>query len=186
MNNELANDGLIVGIKGAMDFLTDSVRSTVRGLEDGATEINPDVLFNALVEISELKREVREVEDSVNELLVTWMRLNGEKVRNYGTHTAERKVSSSRKNWEHKTLLEAVVNMSLSQDGGTVIDPNTGELIDLIAIAKPIIDTVVKNVTEAAAIRDWRVTALRAMLPGLNPDDFCEVEKTERISIRRK
>jgi hypothetical protein len=76
--------------------------------------------------------------------------------------------------------------MSLSQDGGTVIDPNTGELVDLITIAKPIIDIVVKNVTEAAAIRDWRVTALRAMLPGLNPDDFCEVEKAEKISIRRK
>ena len=174
------------GIIQMMDTLSKSIRPSVRSLQDGTAEIDPDVLFNTLIEIGELKREIREVEDSVNELLVTWMRLNGEKVRVHGNHTAERKVSSSRKNWEHKTLLEAVVNMSLSQDGGTVIDPSTGELVDLITIAKPIIDTVVRNVTEAAAIRDWRVTALRAMLPGLNPDDFCEVEKAEKISIRRK
>lgn len=174
------------GIINIVDALAKDIRPSVRSLQDGTTETDPDMLFNALVDIAELKREIREVEDSLNELLVTWMRLNGEKVRVYGNHTAERKVSSTRKNWEHKTLLEAVVNMSLSQDGGTVIDPNTGELVDLITIAKPIIDVVVKNVTEAAAIRDWRVTALRAMLPGLNPDDFCEVEKAEKISIRRK
>jgi hypothetical protein len=53
-------------------------------------------------------------------------------------------------------------------------------------VAKPLIDGVVKNIVDAAAIRDWRVTALRAMIPGLNPDDFCEVEKTERVSIRKK
>jgi len=180
------SENLIGGIFNMMDTLTKSVRPDVRSIQDGATEIDPDVLFNTLIEIGELKREIREVEDSVNELLVTWMRLNGEKVLVHGNHTAERKVSSSRKNWEHKTLLEAVVNMSLSGDGGTVIDPNTGEVIDLITIAKPIIDAVVRNITEAAAIRDWRVTALRAMLPGLNPDDFCEVEKAEKVSIRRK
>ena len=114
------------------------------------------------------------------------MRLNGEKVRDYGTHVAERKISSTRKNWEHKTLLEAVVNTSLADEDSRVIDPNTGEVIDLLVIAKPIIDLVVKNIADAAAIRDWRVTALRAMIPGLNPDDFCEVEKTERVSIRKK
>ena len=180
------SENLIGGVINMMDTLAKSVRPGVRSLQDGATDIDPDILFNTLIEIGELKREVREVEDLVNELLVKWMRLNGEKVIVKGNHTAERKVSSTRKNWEHKTLLEAVVNMSLSGDGGTVIDPNTGEMIDLITIAKPIIDAVVRNIIEAAAIRDWRVTALRAMLPGLNPDDFCEVEKAEKVSIRRK
>lgn len=173
-------------VKSLMDDLAGSVMPSVKGIENGAREFDPDEAFDALVNIAELKRQTREVEDAINELFVAWMRLNGEKIRDYGTHVAERKVSSSRKNWEHKTLLEAVVNMSLSQEDSMVIDPNTGEVIDLIQIAKPLIDNVVKNLAEAAAIRDWRVTALRAMIPGLNPDDFCEVEKTERVSIRRK
>lgn len=173
-------------IQSVMDVLAETAGSTVKGFEDGTSEFNPDDGFNALVNIAELKRQTRQIEDSVNELLVAWMRLNGEKVRDYGTHVAERKVSSSRKNWEHKVLLEAVVNMSLADENSRVIDPNTGEVIDLLLIAKPIIDTVVKNIADAAAIRDWRVTALRAMIPGLNPDDFCEVEKTERVSVRKK
>lgn len=169
-----------------MNQLSESVVASVKSIENGASEFDPDEAFNALVNIAELKRQTREVEDAINELLVAWMRMNGEKIRDYGTHVAERKISSSRKNWEHKTLIEAVVNMSLEQDASSVVDPNTGEVIDLISIAKPLIDEVVKNISEAAAIRDWRVTALRAMIPGLNPDDFCEVEKTERVSIRRK
>lgn len=173
-------------IQSVMDVLAETAGRTVKSFEDGTSEFNPDDAFNALVNIAELKRQTRQIEDSVNELLVAWMRLNGEKVRDYGTHVAERKVSSSRKNWEHKVLLEAVVNMSLADENSRVIDPNTGEVIDLLLIAKPIIDTVVKNIADAAAIRDWRVTALRAMIPGLNPDDFCEVEKTERVSVRKK
>jgi hypothetical protein len=173
-------------IQSVMDVLAETAGSTVKSFEDGTSEFNPDDGFNALVNIAELKRQTRQIEDSVNELLVAWMRINGEKVRDYGTHVAERKVSSSRKNWEHKVLLEAVVNMSLADENSRVIDPNTGEVIDLLLIAKPIIDTVVKNIADAAAIRDWRVTALRAMIPGLNPDDFCEVEKTERVSVRKK
>lgn len=173
-------------VSSLMDNMSESVSATIKSIENGAREFDPDEAFNALVNIAELKRQTREVEDSINELFVAWMRLNGEKIRDYGTHVAERKVSSSRKNWEHKTLLEAVVNMSLSNEDSTVVDPTTGEVIELIQIAKPLIDNVVKNLSDAAAIRDWRVTALRAMIPGLNPDDFCEVEKSERVSIRRK
>jgi hypothetical protein len=169
-----------------MDDLANGLTSSIKSIENGAREFDPDEAFGALVNIAEMKRQIREVEDAINELFVAWMRLNGEKVRDYGSHVAERKVSSSRKNWEHKTLLEAVVNMSLEQEDSRVIDPSTGEVIDLIQIAKPLVDNVVKNLADAAAIRDWRVTALRAMIPGLNPDDFCEVEKSERVSIRRK
>ncbi len=169
-----------------MDALAETAGATIKGFEDGTLEFNPDEGFNALVNIGELKRQARQIEDSINELLVAWMRINGEKSRDYGTHVAERKISSTRKNWEHKTLLEAVVNMSLADENSRIIDPNTGEVIDLLVVAKPLIDGVVKNIVDAAAIRDWRVTALRAMIPGLNPDDFCEVEKTERVSIRKK
>ena len=114
------------------------------------------------------------------------MRMSGEKVLTFGDLTAERKFSSSRKNWEHQVLLEAVVNKALSKETTVIVDPSTGEIIDLATFAKPIIDSVVDHVTRAAAIREWRVTALRSMVPGLNPDDFCEVEKSERVQIKRK
>ena len=169
-----------------MDDLAGHAKSTVVSIENGTREFDPDEAFNALVDIAEFKRQLRDVEDSINELFVAWMTLNGEKIRDYGTHVAERKVSSSRKNWEHKTLLEAVVNMSLEHEDSRVIDPVSGEVIDLVSLAKPLVDTVVKNLAEAAAIRDWRVTALKSMIPGLNPDNFCEVERSERISIRKK
>lgn len=173
-------------VQSVMNQLSETIVASVKSIENGAREFDPDEAFNALVNIAELKRQTREVEDTINELFVAWMRMNGEKIRDYGTHVAERKVSSSRKNWEHKTLIESVVNMSLAQEASSVIDPSTGEVIDLVEIAKPLVEQVVKNLSDAAAIRDWRVTALRAMIPGLNPDDFCEVEKTERVSIRRK
>ena len=114
------------------------------------------------------------------------MRQQGERALFFGDMVAERRISSTRKNWEHKTLLEAVVNKSLSEESASVVDPSTGEVLDLSYYAKPLIDNVVRNLAVAAAIRDWRVTALKAMIPGLNPDDFCEVEKAERVSIRKK
>jgi hypothetical protein len=76
--------------------------------------------------------------------------------------------------------------VSLANAEGEVVDPATGEVLDILTIAKPLIDNVVKNLTATAAIRDWRVTAVRNIVPGLNPDDFCEVEKSERVSILRK
>jgi hypothetical protein len=112
--------------------------------------------------------------------------MNGDKFLERGSYTAERKIASTRKNWDHQVLLEAVVNKALAEESSIVVDPATGEVIDLSTVAKPLIDTVVDHVTKAARVADWRVTALRAMIPGLNPDDFCEVEKSERVSIRKK
>jgi hypothetical protein len=83
-------------------------------------------------------------------------------------------------------LIEAVINTSLADENGEVVNPSTGEVIDIITIAKPLIDNVIRNLTATAAIRDWRVTALRNIVPGMNPDDFCEVEKSEKVSILRK
>lgn len=167
-------------------MLKDNVSTTTERLENEAEEFNQTEVFNALVALSDLKGQTRDLENRLNVLLTAHMRMNGEKVLEFGDLIAERKFSSSRKNWEHATLLEAVVNTALSKNATSVIDPNTGELLDLSDFAKPIIDSVVEHVTRAAAIREWRVTALRAMVPGLNPDDFCEVEKAERVSIRRK
>ena len=165
--------------------LKENVGGATERLENEVDEFNKDNVFFALVALSDLKGQARDLESRLNVLMTSYMRMNGEKVLEFGDLIAERKFSSSRKNWEHATLLEAVVNTALSKNMSTVIDPNTGELLDLSDFAKPIIDSVVEHVTRAAAIREWRVTALRAMVPGLNPDDFCEVEKAERVSIRR-
>ena len=166
--------------------LKEGIESVAGRLERQEEEIDQKELFYALVEFGELKYLVKTLETRLNILLTEFMRMNGDKLLEYGNMLAERKVSSSRKNWEHNTLIEAVVNKSISGVSGIVVDPDTGEVVDLANISKPLIDSVVENLTRAAAIRDWRVTALRAMIPGLNPDDFCEVEKAERVSIRRK
>lgn len=173
-------------IKEAQSILNDSVAKTVERLENQVEEFSETEAFNALVALSGLKSDVRELETRINILLTTWMRANGEKLIDFGDMTAERKFSTSRKNWQHGTLLEAVINKSLSQESTMVVDPSSGEVIDLTTIARPIIDAVVENVTKAARIGDWRVTALRSMLPGMDPDNFCEVEKAERVSIRKK
>lgn len=167
-------------------ILKDGLQSKVSRLENEVDEFDKSEAFDALLVIADLKRDVREYEERINKLLTQWMIFNGEKQLDFGTMVAEKKRSSSRKNWQHDTLLEAVVNMSISEEQGSIVDPATGELIDVISFAKPIIDAVVKNVQAAAAIREWRVTALRTMIPGLNPDDFCEVEVSEKVSIRRK
>ena len=173
-------------IEQSMNLLSETVAVQIKGVASGEVEFNADEAFEFLMSVADLKRVIKEYENEVNEQFVVHMRERGEKVKEYLGHTVERKISSTRKNWEHETILEAVVNMSLSGQAGDVIDPQTGEVLDLTMVAKPIIDHVVKNLVAAAAIRDWRVTALRAMIPGLNPDDFCEVEKNERVSIRKK
>jgi hypothetical protein len=149
-------------------------------------QIDMNVAFDALFLMSEFKKRLGVIESSVNEAMVHHMTINGERSHDFGTHVAERKISSRRKNWEHKTLIEAVINTSLADENGEVVNPSTGEVIDIISIAKPLIDNVIRNLTATAAIRDWRVTALRNIVPGMNPDDFCEVEKSEKVSILRK
>lgn len=173
-------------IKESQTILNENIGKTIERLENQVEEFSETEAFNALVALSTLKADVRELETRLNILLTTWMRANGEKLLDFGDMTAERKFSTSRKNWQHGTLLEAVINKSLSQESTVVVDPSSGEVIDLTTIARPIIDAVVENVTKAARIGDWRVTALRSMLPGMDPDNFCEVEKAERVSIRKK
>lgn len=167
-------------------FLQDHVGNTIARFESKKEEATEEELFNSLVEIGELKNLVRDLEKRLNALLVEEMRMNGDKVIEHNNLVAERRFSSTRKNWQHETLIEAVVNKALSKDSGVVVDPSSGEIIDLGEIARPIVDAVVDSLTKTAAIREWRVTALRAMVPGLNPDDFCEVEKVERVSIKPK
>lgn len=173
-------------VREAEIILRENAQRTVERIENNAEEFNKEEAFNALVGLTDLKAVVRELEQRINILLTSWMRSQGEKILYFGDLTAERKFSSSRKNWQHATLLEAVISKSLQQESTVVVDPASGEIVDLALIARPIIDAVVGNLTHAARITDWRVTALREMIPGMDPDNFCEVEKSERVSIRKK
>lgn len=166
--------------------LSEGIGKTTERLEKNLEELDFKEVFEALVGLADLKAQVRDVETRLNILLTTHMRLAGDKILEFGDMVAERKFNSSRKNWSHQVLMEVVVNQALAKDATSVVDPSTGEIIDLSTFAKPIIDSVVEHLTRAAAIREWRVTALKAMVPGLNPDDYCEVEKSERVSIRQK
>ena len=53
-------------------------------------------------------------------------------------------------------------------------------------IVAPFIDAVVERLLKCAAFRDWRVTALREYMPGVDPDNYCETERTTKAVIRRK
>ena len=170
-----------------VEIFVKEFESTVgRVLADKSYEYDMDDAFGVLFLIPSIKRLLSEIEEQVNTSMVEFMKKNGEKTHSFGDHIAERRVSSRRKNWQHQTLIEAVINTSLSDENEVIVDAHTGEVIDIIALAKPLIDNVVRNLTATAAIRDWRVTALRNIVTGLNPDDFCEVEKSEKVSILRK
>lgn len=166
--------------------LKEKIDPVIQRIENGVEKFDVDEAFEALIMFTDTKARLRDVESRLNNLMVEYMRHEGEKVIFRGDYSAERKMNSSRKNWQHGTLIEAVVNVSLSQELGSVVDTNTGEVVDLTHVARPLIDSVVENLSRAAAIREWRVKDLRALVPGLNPDDFCEVEKAERVSIKRK
>jgi orotidine-5'-phosphate decarboxylase len=169
-----------------MRSLEIAIGGALDALEQDAVAFDPDDAIDSIVRFTEAKAQLRDFEQRLNALMVAYMRAAGERAIEKGDYLAERKMSSTRKNWEHATLLEAVVNASLSDEQTQLVDPSTGEVIELASIAKPLIDVVVRNISQAAAIRDWRVTALRTMIPGLNPDNFCEVEKTERVAVKRK
>ena len=66
------------------------------------------------------------------------------------------------------------------------VDQTTGELINERNIVAPFVEAVVERLLACAAFRDWRVTALRNYMPGVNPDNYCEVESTTKAVIRKK
>lgn len=177
---------LVEPLNGMIATVNDELSREIDRLEGEDSEFNNIDAIDALMMISDLKRNIRECEERINSMLTAWMLNNGEKQIEYCGMVAERKKSSTRKNWQHDTLLQAVINTSLNDEDRRIVDPETGEYIDLLVVAKPLIDHVVKNIQATAAIREWRVTALRSIVPGLNPDDFCEVESVEKVSIRKK
>jgi|TARA_R100000278_G_C5466810_1_gene162971 hypothetical protein len=146
---------------------------------------------NLLVELCEsikwAKSDMNTLDKEANPTLVTAMDMMGERKFAHGTFEIERRVSNYRKNWQNDSLLRSVVNTAMDEiEDRDYVDQTTGELINERNIVAPFIDAVVERLLACAAFRDWRVTALRNYMPGVDPDNYCEVESTTKAVIRRK
>lgn len=146
---------------------------------------------NLLVELCEAikwaKSNMNDLNKEANPTLVTVMDMMGERRFEHSNYEVERRVSNYRKNWQNDSLIRSVVNTALDElDDRDYVDQTTGELINERQIVAPFIDAVVERLLKCAAFRDWRVTALREYMPGVDPDNYCETERTTKAVIRRK
>lgn len=146
---------------------------------------------NRLVDLCEaikfVKSDFNAIDKETNPTLVTVMDMIGERKFEYGGYEVERKISNYRKNWQNESLIRSVVNTALDEiEDRNYVDQITGELINEREIVAPFVDAVIERLLKCAAFRDWRVTALRNYMPGVDPDNYCEVERTTKAVIRRK
>ena len=146
---------------------------------------------NLLVELCEAikwaKTNKADLDKEANPTLVTVMDMMGEKKFQHSNYEIERRVSNYRKNWQNDSLVRSVVNTALDEvEDRNYVDQNTGELVNEREIVAPFIEAVIERLLACAAFRGWRVTALRNYMPGVDPDNYCEVERTTKAVIRRK
>jgi len=145
---------------------------------------------NLLVELCEsiklAKSDMNTLDKAANPTLVTAMDMMGERKFAHGYFEIERRVSNYRKNWQNDSLLRSVVNTAMDEiEDRDYVDQRTGELINERDIVAPFMSAVIERLLACAAFRDWRVTALRNYMPGIDPDNYCEVESTTKAVIRR-
>ena len=169
--------------------LLDLQRKTLREAQELAEEGDDDVK-NRLVDLLETskwqKSDLRDLENQANEALVTIMDQSGTRKFESGMLTIERKVSNCRSNWQNDVLLRSVVNTCLDEiQQRSYVDQDTGEKIDERNIIAPWMEAIVERLLKCAAFRDWRVTALRAHIPGLDPDNFCDTKRSIKAVISR-
>ena len=174
-------------------------RSELRGLisstiseaqdlaEGGEFEDSANGLVDLLQVIAWAKADIRELDNQANPSLVTVMDQMGTRKFDRGSLEIERKVSNYRSNWQNDVLIRSVVNTCLDEiEQRTYVDQDSGEVIKERSIVGPWMEAVIERLLECAAFRDWRVTALRAHVPGLNPDDFCDVKRSTKAVLSRK
>lgn len=145
---------------------------------------------NLLVELCEVikwtKTSMNDLDKEANPTLVTVMDMMGERKFQHSNYEVERRVSNYRKNWQNDSLLRSVVNTAMDDiEDRNYVDQTTGELINERQIVEPFIEAVINRLLKCAAFRDWRVTALREYMPGVDPDNYCEVERSTKAVIRR-
>lgn len=169
--------------------LIDLQKKTLREAQELAEQGDEDVK-NRLVDLLEStkwqKSDLRDLDNEANEALVTIMDRAGTRKFESGSLNVERKVSNYRSNWQNDVLLRSVINTCLDEiEQRSYVDQDTGEKIDERDILSPWMEHVVERLLKCAAFRDWRVTALRAYIPGLDPDNFCDTKRSIKAVISR-
>ena len=168
-------------------LIAGAINDAQESAENGELENTANGLVDLLQVISWTKADIRELDNEANPTLVTVMDQMGTRKFDYGSHTIERKVSNYRSNWQNDVLIRSVVNTCLDEiEQRSYVDQETGEKIDERSIVGPWMDAVIERLLECAAFRDWRVTALRARVPGLDPDNFCDVKRSTKAVLSRK
>ncbi len=167
-------------------LLNDAIREAQETAEDGGLSETADQMVDLLEVIKTLKSNIRDIDNEANPTLVTIMdRMNTRKFER-GALTVEKRVSNYRTNWQNKVLIRAVVNTALDEIAQReYLDQETGEFVSERAIVAPWMDAVVERLLACAAFRDWRVTALRAHIPGVDPDSFCDVKRSVKAVVGR-
>jgi len=181
----------IVEIQEMREELTRLTQSALEDAQEMAHEADDlGEVANRLVDLCEaikfVKSDFNTIDKETNPTLVTVMDMIGERRFEYGGYEVERKISNYRKNWQNESLIRSVVTTALDEiEDRNYVDQITGELINERDIVAPFMDHVVERLLKCAAFRDWRVTALRNFLPGVDPDNYCEVERSTKAVIRR-
>lgn len=171
---------------GLRDMLNGYLKETQEDAEGGNLQGSSEAMVSLLDLLGDIKAQVREIDNEANPSLVTVMDKMGQRNLEYASISVERRVSNYRSNWQNDVLVRAVINSALDEiQPREYVDQETGEPIHEREIVAPWMDAVVDRLLECAAFRDWRVTALRHNIPGLNPDNFCDVKSTTKAVLRR-
>ena len=165
-------------------LMGEAIRSAQEEAEGGDLEGTAGPLVDLLEIIKSIKANVRDAANEAHPALVTIMHNMGTKKFERGGLNVERKVSSYRTNWQNDVLIRSVINTALDEiNPRNYVDQDSGEFINEREIVAPWMDAIVDRLMACAAFRDWRVTALRAHIPGLDPDNFCDVKRSIKAVI---
>ena len=185
LNEKIAE---IEELRGQLLTLTkETIRDTQEAAEAGLLEETAPELVDLLEVLKWTKSDIRDLDNESNETLVTIMdNMNTRKFQR-GSFLVEKKISNYRTNWQNDVLLRSVINTCLDEiEPRSYVDQESGELINERQIVAPWMDAVIDRLLACAAFRDWRVTALRSHIPGLNPDNLCDVKRSVKAVISRK
>ncbi len=164
----------------------ETLREAQEQAEGGEFETTARELTDLLQVVKWTKQDFNEIDKESNASLVVVMDKMGSRKFEHGMHKVERKVSNYRKNWQNDTLIRSVVNTAMDEiQERTYVDQHSGEVVNERTIVGPFMEAVIERLLECAAFRDWRVTALRHYIPGIDPDNFCDVESTTKAVISR-
>jgi hypothetical protein len=168
-------------------LMGEAICSAQEEAESGGFEETAGPLVDLLEIITAIKANVRDADNEANPTLVAIMDNMGTKKFQRGALTIERRVSSYRTNWQNDVLVRSVINTALDEiHPRNYVDQDSGAFINEREIVAPWMDAIVDRLLACAAFRDWRVTALRAHIPGLDPDNFCDVKRTVKAVVSAK